>query len=130
MPAMANITVKNAANVDVVYVGVSPSAGDRSPARWQANAASPVIGFRPNLQVVTRNNGNNTGRHFEAVFRGPIVETIEGRLVVTGTVPFTLSGTIPTQLTADTVADLTVQMVNLFSSSLFKQMLAEGYAAT
>lgn len=130
MPAMGNITVKNAANADVVYTASVPSAGDRSPARWTANAASAIIGFRPVLQVVTRDNGKQSGRHMEATFRYPIVETIEGRPTVTATVPFTLSGTLPTNVDGTLVSDAFVQLGNLLASSLIRAVASEGYSPT
>lgn len=130
MPSMGNITVKDAANADVVYNASVPSAGDRSPARWTQNGASPVIGFRPVFQVMTRDNGNGTGRHMSAVFRFPITDTVNGQLQQIGAVPFTLEGTLPTRVPAADVADAFVQLGNLLASSLVRDVATEGYAPT
>lgn len=130
MPAMANITVKNAANADVVYVAATPSAGDRSPARWTLNGASGIIGYRPKMQVVTRDNGAGNGRRIEGQLTYPIVETIGGVATKTATVPFEFSGVLPTNVDATLVADAFTQFGNLLASSLMRSSVSEGYAPT
>lgn len=130
MPALANITVKNAANADVVYVGSIPSAGDKMPARWSLNAASAIIGFRPVFQLATRDNGNKTGRVFTATMSYPILETISGVVTKTAQFGFTLEGTLPTNVDGTLVQDAFIQMGNLLVSALVRAAAAEGYAPT
>lgn len=130
MPAMANITVKNAANADTVYNMATPSAGDRSPAVWRANALQAAIGLRPTFSVVTRDNAKQDGRVMQAVFKFPIVETIGGVTTRTATVPFTLEGTLPTNVDAILVSDAFTQLGNLIASTLVRSAAAEGYAPT
>lgn len=131
MPQMANITVKNAANEDVVYNGIVSSAGDRSPARWTAISASSIAGHRPTLSVLTRDNGNKNGRVMEVSFRFPIVTTgTDGRPQLTAIVPFQVHGTLPTNVDATLVQDAFVQCMALLNSDLFKEMAANGYAPT
>lgn len=130
MPAMGNITVKNAANADVIYVAASPSAGDKTPAVWRQNAANAVIGRRPLLSLLTRDNGNKDGRHFSAVYKFPIVQTIGGIEQVTATMPFTVEGTLPTNVDNALVNDAFVQLGNLMASALIRSSAQEGYAPT
>lgn len=52
MPQMANITVKNAGNNDVVLTALTPSSGDRA-ALWRHDAADPLPLLRPTLKFVT-----------------------------------------------------------------------------
>lgn len=130
MPSLANITVKNAANVDVVYVGAIPSAGDKMPARWTLNAASAIIGFRPMFQLATRDNGNKTGRVFTATMSYPIIETIAGVATKTAQFGFTLEGTLPTNVDGTLVQDAFVQLGNLLVSTLVRSSASEGYAPT
>lgn len=130
MPAMANITVKNAANADVVYNAATPSAGDRSPAVWRANSLQAAISLRPTFSVVTRDNAKQDGRVMQAVFKFPVVETIGGVATRTATMPFTLEGTLPTNVDAALVNDAFTQMGNLFASTLVRSAAAEGYAPT
>lgn len=130
MPSMANITVKNAALADVVYVAATPSAGDRSAAVWRANALSAVIGFRPTFSVVTRDNQKQNGRVMEAVMRFPILGTVDGNTAVIATVPFTLSGTLPTNVDSALVADAFTQLGNLIASTLMRAVASDGYSPT
>lgn len=130
MPNMASITVKNAANADVIYVAASPSAGDRSPALWRANAASPIIGFRPSLSVLTRDNANRNGRIIQGTFKGPIVAAVSGVDTLLATVPLSFSGTLPTNVSSALVADMYIQFGNLLVSTLLRSIAEEGYSAS
>jgi hypothetical protein len=130
MPAMANITVKNAANTDVIYVAKVPSAGDRSPAKWTADALSTIVGQRPSFTVETRDNGPKNGRVFESVFSFPVIETVNGVPTVVATVPLRCSGTLPTNVDNTKVSDAFVQHGNLLVSTLLRSVGSEGYAPT
>lgn len=130
MPSMANITVKNAANADVIYVAKVPSAGDRSPARWTADAASAIIGHRPTLELTTRTNGSNNGRICDWNFVYPITATVEGVTSVLARVPFKGSFTMPTNVDSAQAADAFVQLGNLLVSTLMRAAASEGYAPT
>lgn len=131
MPSMANITVKNAAAADVVYTAAVPSAGDRSPAKWTANAAQSVIGFRPMVTVQTRDGGSGKpGRIMEGTFKYPVVETVNGVPTQTAIVPGSFSITLPTNVDSVVVADAYVQFGNLLASTLFRAVANDGYAPT
>lgn len=130
MPSMANITVKNAAAADVVYVAKVPSSGDRSPARWTLDAASAVIGFRPTLEVTTRSNGSNNGRILDLNFVFPILQTVSGVTSVAARVPFKGSTTMPTNVDATLAVDAFTQAGNLIVSALIRACYGEGYAPT
>lgn len=131
MPNMANITVKNAAGEDVIYNGIVPSAGDRSPARWTAIAASGIPGHRPTLSVLTRDNAKKDGRVFESSFRCPIVASgPDGLPKIMATVPFQAHGTLPTNVNAAAVADAFVQFAALMASELIREVANDGYAPT
>lgn len=130
MPTMANITVKDAANADVVYTAASPSAGDRSPAVWRRNDVSTVLGHRHRLAMVTRDNVKQNGRVFEASYRGVITAVINGVETHMATIPITMQGTIPTNVDSTDVNDCVIQATNLFASALLRTALAEGYAPT
>jgi len=130
MPAMANITVKNKANADVIYVAATPSAGDKSPAKWRQNAASGVIGWRPSLDVTTRDNANRNGRHMSGVYKFPITGVVNGETKLLATVPFSFDGTLPTNVDSAQVDEAFVQFGNLLASALVRSIAAEGYSAT
>jgi hypothetical protein len=131
MPQMANITVKASnGTTDVIYNGIVPSAGDKVPARWAAVAASPIQMHRPTLSLVMRDNGPRNGRVFSAVFKMPIIETVNGIPTVVATFPMTISGTVPTNVDSAKVKEGIYQGTNLFVAALFRQQLEEGYSAT
>lgn len=131
MPAMGNITVKNAANADVVYTAAVPSAGDRSPAKWTANASQSILGFRPQVTVQTRDGGSGKpGRIMEGTFKFPVIETVNGVPTQMAIVPGSFSVTLPTNVDGAVVSDAYVQFGNLLVSALFRSVASEGYAPT
>lgn len=130
MPNMANITVKNKAGTDVIYVAATPSAGDSSPAVWRQNAASGVIGRRPRLTLATRDNARKDGRVIEGSFQFPIVDTAGGVETTLATVPLRFNGTLPTNVDSADVADAFVQFGNLIASTLVRSAAEEGYSPT
>lgn len=130
MSSMTNITVKNAAGLDVVYNAATPSAGDKSPAIWRQNAAHANIGFRPTFKLLTRDNARANGRVVDASFIFPIIASIGGVDTLVAKVPFSVSGTLPTNVAASAVFDGFVQFGNLIVSELIRQAAEEGYAPT
>lgn len=131
MPNMANITVKNKANADVIFNAATPSAGDRSPAVWRQNAASTIAGFRPKFSFVMRDNARKNGRLFNADMEFPVTITdANGELVLRAKVPLRASGTLPTNVSADAVHDAFVQFGNLLVSALIRASAEEGYSPT
>lgn len=130
MPNMANITVKDAAGADVVYVAATPSAGDTSPAVWRQNAASATISFRPRFTLATRDNARKDGRVIDGSFSFPVVGTVGGADTLLATVPLRVSGTLPTNVSSAEVADAFVQFGNLMASTLIRSAAEEGYSPT
>lgn len=128
MPQMANITVKNVANADVVYAANVPSAGDKSPAVWTQTAAHATPAFRPKFTVLTRDNARRNGRVLEVSFSFPVIATVNGVDVLVATVPLRLSGTLPTNVSANAVQEAFHQMGNLLVSTLIRSVATEGYA--
>lgn len=131
MPSMANITVKNRANADVVFVAKTPSSGDRVAARWMVDAASDVIGFRPTFNTVTRDNGAGNGRVLESNFMYPHtitpasgIETLAAK--TTGKAQFTL----PTNVDSSAVEDAFWIFVGAMHSELLAEIAGSGYAPT
>lgn len=127
MPNMANITVKNAANADVVYVAGSPSSGDRVPARWKQNAAGTNWASRPELSVVMRSNARNTTRILEGTFKFPITD-VDG--VITDVIPGSFSFTSVNSVDSTKVNDAFIQFGNLIASALVRACASEGYSPT
>lgn len=128
MPAMANITVKNAANADVVYVAKNPSSGDKTRARWTEDGANAIIGFRPVFEATTRDSNGKPGRVLNATLKTPITGLVEGVETQLAVVPMTFETTIPTNVDAAKVYDAYVKAGNLLVAALMREVAASGYA--
>lgn len=131
MPQMANITVKKAdGTTDVVYSAIMPSAGDKSPAVWQAKAVSAIPKHRPTFSILTKDNGPRTARHASGVYKFPAVAMVGGLETHIATVPLSFEGTLPTTIDAAVVREAVYQFGNLLVAALVRAQLEEGYAAT
>lgn len=130
MPNMANITVKNAAGTDVVYVASTPSAGDKSPARWTQNAASGVQGFRPTFTLLSQDNGAGDVRRLEGVLTFPVTytDTATSLQRMLASVKVNAVVFLPKSLTTDQWNEAFVQAGNLLASALIRSAVQEGYA--
>jgi len=128
---MANITVENVANADVVYVAATASAGDSVPAIWRLNAQSDKIAFRPLFTLLTRDNARKNGRVFRATYKFPVVtQDVNNNDTLAATIPFEVSGTLPTNIPVDSVTEAFTQLGNLLVSTLIRSAATEGYAPT
>lgn len=130
MPTMANIAVLNAAGASVTFVAATPSAGDKSPAVWRQNSASPIIGRRPTFTTLSRDNAAKTARHLSISMRFPVTVTENAIERVAATVPLNLEVVLPTNVDASSCANAFVQFGNLISSTLIRAVAEEGYAPT
>lgn len=133
MPNMANITVKKAdGTTDIVYNAASPSAGDQSPAIWRQNSASNIMGHRPRVTMVLRDNAAKTGRVFQCAGSYPIVFTdpVNSKVSLMATVPLRFEGTLPAGVTDAQLQEAVFQFGNLCVSALFRAALTEQYAPT
>lgn len=132
MPSMANIIIQNAFAANVTYTAVTPSAGDRVAAVWRQNAASEVMGLRPTLTVLTRDNARKNGRVLDIGYKMPIfyTDTTTGQKVLLATVPLSVFGTLPTNVDTALINDAFVQFGNLLVSTLIRSVALEQAAPT
>lgn len=130
MPNMANITVKKADGAtDVTFNAAAASAGDSSPAVWRQNAASSVIGHRPKISLLVRDNAAKTGRVFQSAASFPIVHTAtDGKLTLIAIVPLRFEGTLPAGVSDAALQEAVHQYGNFMVSSLTRAALQEQYA--
>lgn len=130
MPQMANITVKNAANVDVLFTALTPSSGDTTQAQWRALGSASVPTNAPALATRTQSNGPRTGRavHVNATF--PYVVSIAGVDTVVARQPFSLSTTVPLNIPVTAATDHAKIFSNLVASAILQAIIAEGYNAS
>lgn len=130
MPSMANITVKNVANADVVFVAKVPSAGDRTPAKWTQDAASGIILHRPAFAMGTKDSGDGRKRIAELNGVFPVTVTENGVVRLVDKIVF--QGSFQLSKAIDTAAntEAITQFGNLLVSVLIRQALSDGYAPT
>lgn len=131
MPQMANITIKKAdGTTDVTYNGLVASSGDNNPARWRNDSVGGAVGHRPVASMLTRNNGNNTGRSVTTRFQYRVVRTVNGAPVLVGTIPFELHGTVGDVFTQAEIDEAVAQAMNFFDSTLHVDACKSGFAPT
>lgn len=132
MPNMANITVKkNDGTTDVVYTAVVPSAGDKTPAIWKNQTIGTASAHRPELKLMSRENGTSSARRVEGVFTYPTLVTgSDGKLHVADKVIMNVSGVVPKGMPDADVNEAVSQCFNLFVATLLKDSFKTGYAPT
>lgn len=133
MPSMANITVKKAdGTTDIVWTAAVPSAGDSSAAVWRSNTVSTIMGHRPKLSLLLRDNANKNGRVFkgEVTFPHTFTDTGSGKVSLVATTPIRWEGTLPAGVPLSELKEAIYQAGNLFVSALLRAALEEQYAPT
>lgn len=131
MPQINDITVKAAnGTTDVVFAAVVPSAGDRSPSRWQETAASVFRGHRPTLELQAQFNGPRTARRITGRITMPMVQTGPGAELITGQMIGDFTCVLPTSVSDSQANEFAARFGNLLAHSLIKQCVSTTYAAT
>lgn len=133
MPAMANITVKATnGTTDVIYVAKSPSAGDSVPARWRADALGASASLKPEVSMVSRDNGPGTGRRITMEFTWPqtYTDTATGLVKVANKAPGSVTLLLPKEMPDTQINETVDQFFNLISSALVRSAFKEGFAPT
>jgi hypothetical protein len=133
MSAIANITVKKANGTDdVVYVAKTPSSGDKVPARWRADALGTANAFKPELQMVSENNGPGTARRCTLTFKYPQVYTDSTTTLksVKNTAPGQLVMTLPVEMPDTDIDEAVSQFFNLINHASIRTAFKEAFAPT
>lgn len=131
MPSMANITVKKAdGTTDSIFTAITGAAGDNQPARWRADSVGGAVGHRPVASMLTRNNGNGTGRASTTRFQYKVTREVNGASVLIGTIPFELHGVVGDQYTQAEIDEAVAQAMNFFDDPLHVSALKSGFAPT
>lgn len=132
MPNLANITVKKAdGTTDILWTGVAAAAGDKSPATWRSLTVGTAVAFQPSMQMISRSNGPNTARRVDVTIVYPYTTTgTDGKTYLAEKAIFTGSMLVPTGMPSASTDEACAQAVNLLASTLVKQCLQAGFAAT
>lgn len=131
MPQAIDVTVKNAANADVVFKVVTPSGGDNTPAIWELTAAGTSSLSRPRAEMMTRPNADKSARKVLTSLTVPYVVTdgVTGLQKVAANVVFRNGEMVAPRAVPDTlIADAVAYWAGLMSSTLWKSSFQSGYA--
>jgi len=132
MPNLANMTVKkNDGTTDIVWTGVVPSAGDKTPAVWKSQTVGTADSQRPELKLSSRDNGPATARRLDGTFTYPTLATgSDGKVNVVDRMIINISAVKPKAMIDADVNEAVSQAMNLFGSTLIKDSFKQGYAPT
>jgi len=132
MPALANITVKKNDNTtDIIYTGVVPCAGDKSPAIFRSNSVGSAAAFRPELRVQSSYNGPKTARRVTGQFTYPSTTVgSDGKINVADRLIGDFSLVVPQGMLDADVNEAVAQFTNLLDSTLLNDTFKSGYAPT
>lgn len=130
MPNMANIVVKDDANVDVTFVALTPSSGDTTQAQWRADALGSTPAFAPSIATKTSYNGPRTARSVSLNGIFPSTRSVSGFEEVYAKQPFRVETTVPLNVPASVAIRNAKIIGNLVAAALIQQILSTGYNAT
>lgn len=132
MPSLANITVKkNDGTTDIIWTGVAAAAGDRSPALWRSLTVGTAPAFQPNLVMLARPNGTGKARRVDMEVHYPYTTTgTDGKTYLAEKAIFTGSMLCPQGMPSIDLNEAVSQAMNLLASTLVKDCLKSGFAAT
>lgn len=129
MANMANFTVKKSDGVtDVTYTALTPSAGDRTPARWSNLASSTKANLRATVEMSSRFNGNRTARHVTLLMKYPEIVQVNGVDTVAGIGHVTIDAILPLQVSDTALSEVVAQAANAFKATLVQDSFKLGYA--
>lgn len=132
MPQLADITIKKAnGTTDIVYTGVVPSSGEKSPAVWRSLSVGTAQAHKPELLVSSQYNGPRTARRVSVRYTYPTLVTgSDGRTSVSDRALADVTVTLPQSMADADIDEFANQFVNLLASSLGRAQIKSGYAAT
>lgn len=129
MTQITDLTVlKSDGSTNVVYNVLTPSAGDKMPARWAATAMSSIPAHRATFWSSSRDNGQRTGRRHNFSMTYPVVVEENSVPVLKGTVPIECSVFISSELDSAQTKEAFYQFGNLMVTSLIRSQMEQGYA--
>lgn len=131
MPNMANITVKKAdGTTDIIYVNLSPSAGDTTPAMWRVESIGSIPGNRPALQCTSKFTADRRARivTVKLVYPETYTDSTTGIIQTRLRTSDSYTRIIPLDASDSVNQESAAQFANLLKSTLLQQVLSSGFA--
>lgn len=128
---ITDITVKKAnGTTDVVYTGVTGSAGDKSPAVYKNKTVGTTPAQNPTFTLVGADNGTGTSRRMKFSGQWPVVkQDAGGNVVVSGRSSVEGSFLLPQNIAQADIDEVVHQFTGLLASEEVRTQLKTGYAA-
>ncbi|DAD52147.1 TPA_asm: coat protein [ssRNA phage Gephyllon.1_10] len=131
MTTMASITVKkNDGVTDIVWTGVTASAGDKTPALWRSDTAVGTVGQKPVVTMSGQSNSNGDVRriNLDGSYPSVYTDSTTSLTSIRSKMRFTGSFAMPQDATASDINEFVAQITNLVASPLFKSSIQAGFA--
>lgn len=114
---------------DVIYTGVTVSAGDNSPAVYRNNTVGTTLAERPSLLISSKSNGPKTARRVDVNYSWPIMsQDSGGNKLLSGRMTGSASVLIPQNQDVALIKEQAYQFGNLMATAIVKTALESGYA--
>lgn len=131
MPNMANIVIKDAANVDVTATALTPSAGDSSTARWRVEDTTVPPMFRPEFSALARPSSDKASRRVQMKLNVPYAFAgTDGLTKKSGSILTVIDFVVPQDIPTSVVDDAVAYTRSFIQSSLITAVLSSQIAPT
>lgn len=130
MPQAANITVKNAVDVDTLFTNLTPAPGYGAPAEWVYKTGATSVAYP--VFTLAAHKTPNRSRKVAVKCRVPAVyaSLATGLPVVSSSLEFNGTFTVPDDFPDDQKDDGVAYVTNLLASTLVKSCFRDGLPAT
>lgn len=131
MASQANLTVKKAnGSTDIVWTGLSPSAGDKVPAIWRSQTVGTSVAQRPEFRLWSYGAPNGNQRIVKSSMVYPIVETDGSISRVVGYCTQVSETKVYLNATDADAGEAVYQGCNLLAHADIKAAILAGFAPT
>lgn len=131
MSQQQSVTVKNAANADVIFAGISGAGQDGTKALWRVDDATLPMDQRITAELSTRWNANRNARVAQFTVLWPFLRDT----AVAGVKEKYATGemrdgrvTIPQNVKSADATDFCVTALNMYASTHVRAHVAAGFA--
>lgn len=133
MPSLADISIKKADyTTDIVWSGVSASAGDKTPARYASKTVNSIPAFQPKMSVRSEGNGDGSVRrvHVNVAYPYSVLDTTTNRTTLVSQCSFRADWTVPQDVPQSVVDEFVAQVANLVDSGTLVDVVKTQTAPT
>lgn len=133
MANLTDLTIKKADGVtDILWSGVTASAGDKNPARYTSKTVSAIPAFQPKLSIRSEGNGDGSVRRViaSAIYPYSVLDTTTNRTSLVSQCTFRGEWAVPQDVPQTVVDEFAAQLANLFDTSALVDVVKTQTAPT